>query len=337
MSKRISNDTHVEGDVYTISPAYIQITREFFNRLPRFKMPFPLYASYDDMIRPVLGSRPGDRFTRDQHEVMGRLCSQGMLFMSRQDMEAYKRLLAENLDLVASDPCLSGFERAEIFSRGITAKAGAFFEQPSPATLDAVRAGALALTGWLHADHAAIHPFFQLDGDHGLPWHGFKTMIFGLAAFQKMYEGRHGRRHLDDLALGLLLHDSGMTRIPGFVVNKPTSLQILEFEKVKRHPAMGVDILRAAGIESVDTLNCVAQHHERLDGGGYPQRSRNGEITLLGRIAGVADSLAAMTSDRPHAKARGLAECLHELARDRRRYDSTVAKALLVFVLTELS
>lgn len=337
MNNLIINGSHTDEDVYTTSPAYIQITREIFDRLPKFKLPFPLHASYDDTIKPVFGSRASDRLTREQYEVLSRMCSQGMLFLSRQHIGAYKDLLVENLDLAAGDPCLSGPERADILSRGITAKTGAFLDQPSPATLEAVRAGVLALTGCLHADRAAINPFFQLDGDQGLPWHGFRTMIFGLAAFQKIYEGRQGRRHLDDLAMGLLLHDAGMTRIPGFVVKKPTSLQILEFEKVKRHPAMGVEILRAAGIQSVDTLNCVAQHHERMDGSGYPQRCKSGEITVLGRIAAVADSLAAMTTDRPHAKARGLAECLHELARDRRRYDNTVAKALLVFVLTELS
>lgn len=337
MSNLISNGAHMEGDVYATSPAYIQITREIFNRLPKFKMPFPLYASYDDTVQPVFASRPGDRLSREQHEVLGRMCSQGMLFISRQDIKAYKGLLVENLDLAVGEPCLSGVERAEILSRGITSRVGAFLEQPASASAEAVHAGVLAFTGWLHSDRTAINPFFQLEGDHGLSWHGLKAMVFGLAAFLKLCDGRYSRRHLDDLALGLLLHDAGMTRIPGFVVNKPTSLQILEFEKVKRHPSMGVDILRAAGIQNVDTLNCVAQHHERLDGSGYPQRARNGEITLLGRIAAVADSLAAMTTDRPHAKARGLAECLHELARDRRRYDTTVAKALLVFVLTELS
>lgn len=336
MSNQISKGTRMEGDVYATSPAYIQITREIFNRLPKFRMLFPLYASYDNTVQPVFASRPGDRLSREQHEVLGRMCSQGMLFISRQNIAAYKGLLVENLDLAVGDPCLSGFERAEILSRGITSRVGAFLAQPSSASAEAVQAGVLAFTEWLHFDRTAINPFFQLEGENDLSWHGLKAMVFGLAAFLKLCD-RYSRRHLDDLALGLLLHDAGMTRIPGFVVNKPTSLQILEFEKVKRHPAMGVDILRAAGIQNVDTLNCVAEHHERLDGSGYPQRVRSGEITLLGRITAVADSLAAMTTDRPHAKARGLAECLHELARDRRRYDTTVAKALLVFVLTELS
>lgn len=325
-------------DIFTTSPGYVQITKDTFERLPKLKPPFALYAFFDGNSEPEILYRPGERVTMQQHEAMRRLCAQGMLFISRGDYGPYKKLLAEHLDLLVKDPDLSSHERAEVFASALTGRLQAFFEQPSAAARASVRDGVLVLTALLHADRSQVDSFFShLEGDHNLAWHSFKTMIFGLAAFMRLYEGRYGRRHLDDLALGLILHDAGMTRIPGFVVNKPSALQILEFEKVKRHPTMGVELLRNVGVQSLDILNCVAQHHERLDGSGYPLRAKSGEITLLGRIAAVADSLAAMTTQRPHAPARGLEESLHELARDRKRYDGNVSKALLVHVLTELT
>ncbi len=338
MSSMTGTHKHADDDLCTMSPDYIQITMAVFERLPKLRPPFALHAFLDEALKPEEVHRPGERVTLERHESMRRLCRQGMLFISRQDHGLYKDLLAEHPDLLPLDPGLNGSERAELFARALTARVRSFFAQPSPAACATLRDGVLVLTSHLYADRAHLAPFFaNLDGDHSLPWHSFKAMILGLAAFMKLYEGRYNRRHLDDLALGLLLHDAGMTRIPGFVVNKPTALQILEFEKVKRHPSLSVEILRNAGVQSMDILNCASQHHERLDGSGYPLRMRGAEVTILGRIAAVADSLAAMTTDRPHAQARGLEDSLHELARNSRCYDSKVAKALLVHVLTELA
>lgn len=96
-----------------------------------------------------------------------------------------------------------------------------------------------------------------------------------------------------------LLHDIGKISIPAEILNKPGRLSPLEFELVKLHPKAGYEILK-----SVDFLSDIAeislQHHERLDGSGYPRGLRDGEILLEAKIIAVADVVEAMSSHRPY-------------------------------------
>jgi len=137
---------------------------------------------------------------------------------------------------------------------------------------------------------------------------------------------RYTRRHSEDVmsfalgiakALGLeedtqqtvllagLLHDVGKVGVPDAVLRKPGILTDEEYEAVKQHPAMGAMIVGAvAGFEA--TLPAIRHHHERWDGGGYPEGLAGEAIPLLARLMAVADAFSAMTTDRPYRK--GMAE-----------------------------
>ena len=109
----------------------------------------------------------------------------------------------------------------------------------------------------------------------------------------------------DDLATAALLHDVGKIGIPDFVLRKPSSLTQEEVEIIKHHPVMGAVIVAAVpGLER--TLEAVRHHHERWDGGGYPDGLAGLEIPLFARLMAVADAYSAMTTDRPYRK--GFAE-----------------------------
>lgn len=109
----------------------------------------------------------------------------------------------------------------------------------------------------------------------------------------------------DDLATAALLHDVGKIGIPDFVLRKPSALTMEEIEIIKHHPVMGAVIVAAVpGLER--TLEAVRHHHERWDGGGYPDGLVGLEIPLFARLMAVADAYSAMTTDRPYRK--GFAE-----------------------------
>ena len=109
----------------------------------------------------------------------------------------------------------------------------------------------------------------------------------------------------DDLATAALLHDVGKIGIPDFVLRKPSALTVEEIEIIKHHPVMGAVIVAAVpGLER--TLEAVRHHHERWDGGGYPDGLTGLEIPLFARLMAVADAYSAMTTDRPYRK--GFAE-----------------------------
>jgi HD-GYP domain-containing protein (c-di-GMP phosphodiesterase class II) len=104
--------------------------------------------------------------------------------------------------------------------------------------------------------------------------------------------------------LAALLHDVGKIAVPDSILNKPGRLTAEEFEEIKKHPVHGTRIL--ANIQSpaiAAVLPGVQYHHERWDGGGYPEGLRGEQIPLIGRLLGVADFYDAVTSARSYRPA----------------------------------
>ncbi len=111
-----------------------------------------------------------------------------------------------------------------------------------------------------------------------------------------------------------LLHDLGKIAIPGEVLNKPGKLTDTEFELVKLHPLTGYKILSEIKYLS-KVAEIILQHHERLNGSGYPKGLKDGEISLPVRIIGVADVAEAMLSHRPYRPSYSLEDVIKELER----------------------
>jgi PAS domain S-box-containing protein len=123
------------------------------------------------------------------------------------------------------------------------------------------------------------------------------------------------------------LIDVGMLQIPRELLWRPGALAAAEFELVKTHPERGYEILRRIDFPW-PVAEAVRQHHERLDGSGYPRALKGEEILLEARIVAVADAVDAMLSPRPHRAALSVAACLEELQTQAgRRYDARVVKA----------
>ena len=101
------------------------------------------------------------------------------------------------------------------------------------------------------------------------------------------------------IRLAGLVHDIGKISIPSEILSKPSKLDELEFGLVKRHSRTGFDILNRIPFPW-PIAKIVLQHHERMDGSGYPQGLSGDEILLEARIIGVADVVEAMSSHRPY-------------------------------------
>ena len=113
---------------------------------------------------------------------------------------------------------------------------------------------------------------------------------------------------------GALLHDIGKIGVPDAILLKPGPLTTSEWEEMRRHPEIGFQILR--GIEFLEEPSqIVLSHQERFDGKGYPRGLRGEEIPLGARIFAIADTLDAMTSDRPYRKGTSWASARAEILR----------------------
>src|SRR4051812_7451215 len=118
---------------------------------------------------------------------------------------------------------------------------------------------------------------------------------------RRVYDRRE--RRLARLGLGLLLHDIGKLIIPIEILNKPGKLDEAEWELMRAHPRAGVEMLRSDLISPLVKV-VVRSHHERWDGGGYPDGLAATDIHQLARIAAAADVFDSVTSERVYASAR---------------------------------
>ncbi|HKZ08540.1 MAG TPA: HD domain-containing phosphohydrolase [Methylomirabilota bacterium] len=129
------------------------------------------------------------------------------------------------------------------------------------------------------------------------------------------------------LELGARLHDIGEVQTPEAVLGHPGPLSAAERAVVERHPAAGVEILETVPLLT-PALDIVGSHHERWDGGGYPQGLRGEEIPLAARIFAVVDTLDALTHDRPYRRAWEMPEALALVAAEAgKQFDPRVAAA----------
>jgi len=154
--------------------------------------------------------------------------------------------------------------------------------------------------------------------------------LAGAVEARDAYTGKHaervaaygleiGRAHgldTDDEAqveFGFLLHDIGKVAISDAILHKPGRLTASEREQMRRHPVIGEQIV--GGIDFLgDARQVVRSHHERWDGAGYPDRLAGEEIPLPARVFAVADTLDALTSDRPYRAAASFAHAREVIA-----------------------
>ncbi len=131
------------------------------------------------------------------------------------------------------------------------------------------------------------------------------------------------------IRLAASVHDLGKITVPAEILAKPSKLTEIEYMLIKSHAQAGYDILRDISFPwPIATI--VWQHHERMDGSGYPQGLKDGEILLESRIMAVADVVEAMASHRPYRPSRGIGPALAEIERGRgSAYDAVIVDACL--------
>jgi putative nucleotidyltransferase with HDIG domain len=133
---------------------------------------------------------------------------------------------------------------------------------------------------------------------------------------------------LDDLRTAARLHDIGKLAVPDAILNKPGPLDEDEFRIIKTHAMVGAELLSSWGLPRAAKI--VLQHHERIDGSGYPAGICGEEILIESRIVHAADAYVAMMRDRPYRKAMNQDDAFAELVRySGTQFDADVVAALV--------
>jgi len=133
-----------------------------------------------------------------------------------------------------------------------------------------------------------------------------------------------------------ILHDIGKIGINLSLLHKVGKLTPEDIEDLQQHPNIGIRILEPIEFLT-DVRLCIAQHHERFDGKGYPNRVSGDQLLLEARILAVADSFDAMTSDRPYRKALALDVAINELVDNRgTQFDPEIVPVFVELLANDL-
>lgn len=134
---------------------------------------------------------------------------------------------------------------------------------------------------------------------------------------------------IEGLRLGAMIHDIGKIYVPSEILNRPGTLTDSEFRIIKSHPQVGYEIIKDVAFPW-PVAEMIVQHHERLDGSGYPHGLRGEEMTAEAKVLAVADVVEAMASHRPYRAALGITAALDEIRANRGRlYETKAADACI--------
>lgn len=124
------------------------------------------------------------------------------------------------------------------------------------------------------------------------------------------------KEQINGIHMAAVIHDIGKIHVPAEILSKPTRLTKAEFDIVKTHPQIGYNILKSIEFPW-PVADVIRQHHERMNGSGYPQGLKKGDIFLEAGILAVADVVEAMSSYRPYRPARSWGETFDEITKNR--------------------
>lgn len=311
-----------------INEEYYQISTEILSSFPKYRPPVDLFFFKEDIAVLAPFSRKGSRLTNEQVEIVAQLCEDGNLFVSRSDHPIYSEHIVKQLDLVLQDSNLKESEIVNICRQALLNRYEAFYQQPVKGVFDLLHRDVLIVTEYLLADKSRINAFMRrLSTEYTHQDHAVNTMTIGIWLWLKQAT-EVNRKILDSLAIGLLTHDIGMTKMPSFLLTRKGALKSDEKEKILPHPIHSAKIMQKMEVPGNEIIQACFEHHERLDGSGYPQHSKTEQIHLAGRICAIADSFSAMTNKRVYADAKKHLDAANELSSDS-RYDNTLGRYLV--------
>lgn len=121
---------------------------------------------------------------------------------------------------------------------------------------------------------------------------------------------------IEGIRLASLIHDIGKIGIPSEILNKPSKLTKIEFELIRSHPQAGHDIIIDIDF-SYPLAKIILQHHEKLDGSGYPNHLKDKDIMLEAKVLCVSDVVEAISSHRPYRASLGIDAALEEITKNK--------------------
>ncbi|MFT6285721.1 MAG: HD-GYP domain-containing protein (c-di-GMP phosphodiesterase class II) [Alcanivorax sp.] len=206
------------------------------------------------------------------------------------------------------------FQQTKVSFESATATLDKVFEslrKSRPTDISAVKEAVNPLIEGVFRNEEAVAALLRLkaSGDY-LYNHGISMAIWGVIVGKHI--GLH-RNELEKLAIGCAMCNVGMTELPAEILHTPHKLTQKQRKIVEAHPKLGAEMIMESGHVDFEIIAIIENHHERMDGSGYPRGMEGASIPLLARIAGLADTYDAMITARPYAHPKTSHEAAQEL------------------------
>ncbi len=223
------------------------------------------------------------------------------VFIKKEDQPSFFEYLENNFQNIISDTNIPANERTEIVHRAATNLVKDLYADPCTENIKRIKTFACNMVDYIINDSKAAESLLTVAvHKYDSYTHSVNVAVVGTLFGQKL---GLGLQELYGLCAGILLHDVGKTKISTDILKKKGKLTEEEFDIVKKHPELGVEVLEETGIGFKEELIITLQHHENDDGSGYPYGLEKDEIHLCGKIARMIDVYGALTANRSYGNA----------------------------------
>lgn len=317
---------NIKVDERSLDEEFYQISPRILESFPKFRIPVNLYLFKEEIASLQPFYQKETRLQEEQRDTILNLAKEGVIFVSRNDYPIYSKHISKQLDLILVDKHLTPKEIIEVLKLALPEKIEEFYEQPVMAAWTQLKEDVLVLLEYVRQDKhrvkGLLKNLFLEEGSKDLIKHTYNAGIIGLSILLNLKEVRE--KDLIYTTLGLFSYEIGFYRIPKFIREKTSNLSPEEQQKIFNHPTAGANIMRKLDIREDALLNCHLEHHEFLDGSGYPRKLSGNELSLPGKICSLANF-----STECLEKGITFQDLLKILSTQNKKFDSHAYKALL--------
>ena len=252
-----------------------------------------------------------------------------LLFFRQQDLERINFYIGEKLAELVRDPEIEPEIKSRKIHLAATKSLKALFDEPVLENALQAREVINATTDLIIQSEEARRILFSLAGhDYYTYTHSCNVGMFGLG-LAKALIGNRGSFRAKQLGQAFFFHDIGKVKIDSKIIQKPDRLNAQELEEMKKHPDAGLRLLEKFRLLTKEARDVVLQHHEKLDGTGYPRGLTGPLIHPFARICAVVDVFDALTSERPYRRRNTPFEACRIMQESENAFDPKMLKAFI--------
>ena len=320
------------AEITSVSEEYLQISPNILTSFPRFRPPVSLYYFKPETNTIRLYAKAEERVSTPRQEEVAQLCEQGLLFLSRDDYKVYAQHICKKLGLILVETSLDERDIAEILYQALQMRLTEFFDQPTEPVWEELLKNISIYSEYIWIDPCrVVYLARKLHTEGDLAGHCVNVCFVGTALYilQQLQQDSMEKANFVNVSTALLLHDLGMSKVPPYITGKATALRKQEQQSVQLHPSVGQNITSRLNINTPEIIHAMLEHHERMDGSGYPNRLKGLEISHMGRLAAVADAYCAMIASRPFREPLPMVAAAKKLLAESKKFDPTMLKGMV--------